>query len=78
MSGCQLMLNDILLLLLKRVLMNVVSQQFYSDFSVVILSIVFVSIQELNDLGYPIHFTRDLSPCFFNTFSIQNVSCDVI
>ena len=53
--------------------MNVYSQQFSNFFSVVSFTINFVSIQELNDLGYPIHFTRHLSPCLFNTFSIRNV-----
>ena len=50
---------------------------FQSDFLVVSFSIAFVSIQELNDLGYPINFNRDLSPCLFNTFSIRNELCHV-
>ena len=49
--------------LLKHVLMNVFfHNSLKSDFSVVSFSIVVVSIQELNDLEYPIYFTRDLSP----------------
>ena len=62
--------------LLKHVLMIVFFPNiFYSDFSVVSFSIVLVTIQELNDLGYPIHFTRYLSAYLFNTFSIRNVPC---
>ena len=72
------MLNDILLCILNHVLMNIFSQQLKSDFSVVSFTIAFVSIQKLNDLGYPTHFTKDLSPCLFNTFSIRNASYDVI
>ena len=67
MSCYKQMLNDILSLLLKHALINVF-------FSVVRFTIAFVSFQELNDLGYPIHLTRDLSPCLFNTFSIRNVA----
>ena len=48
--------------IIKTCLMIVFSQQFSCDFWVVSFSIAFVSIQELNDVGYPIYFTRDLSP----------------
>ena len=52
--------------------MNVFFSTVSKRFSVVSFTIAFVSIQELNDIGYPIHFTRDLSSCLFNTFSIRN------